>query len=269
MQSLKEPTKTQNQFINQQNLLFMKKKKCLHSFAMLLGMFLLCQWQPAFAQNSTVTGRVTTPEQPGGLLGVSITIQGTQNGTTTDENGRFTLPNVPAKGFLIFSSVGFKTQTVSVNGQKEINIALETETSSLDQIVVIGYGSTKKKDLTGAVASVKATQLENEHPASIQDILRGNVAGLNVGFTASPKGDASLQVRGKNTLNAGSSPLVVLDGIIYYGALADINPNDIETVDVLKDASSAAVYGAKAASGVIQVTTKKGKTGKPTIDRCQ
>ncbi|HEX5025523.1 MAG TPA: SusC/RagA family TonB-linked outer membrane protein [Agriterribacter sp.] len=242
------------------------KKKCLHSFAMLLGMFLLCQWQMAFAQNSTVQGRVTTAEQPGGLPGVSVTVQGTKTGTTTDENGRFKLSNVPAKAFLIISSVGFKTQTVSVNGLKEINIGLETETSSLDQIVVIGYGSTKKKDLTGAVASVKATRLENEHPASVQDILRGNVAGLNVGFTASPKGDASLQVRGKNTLNAGSSPLIVLDGIIYYGALADINPNDIETIDVLKDASSAAVYGAKAASGVIQITTKKGKTGKPTIN---
>ena len=240
-------------------------KKSLQRFLQLLC-FLFCLWGNAFAQNATVNGRVTSAERPEGVTGVSVIVEGTTNGATTDEQGRFKIDNVSRTAKLIFSSIGFKTQTIAVGNRTTIDVVLETEASSLDQVVVIGYGTTKKKDLTGAVASVNATQLQKEHPASIQDVLRGNIAGLNVGFTASPKGDADLQVRGRNTLTAGSSPLIVLDGIIYYGALADINPNDIETVDVLKDASSAAVYGAKAASGVIQITTKKGKSGKPTIN---
>lgn len=243
------------------------KKKRLHRLTMLICVLLMSAWGSAFSQNITVKGKVTTIDHPGGLAGVSVMIQGTTNGTTTGEDGSYSLSNVSPNASLVFSAVGFKSQTIAVNKRSAINITLEIgEASSLDQVVVIGYGTTKKKDLTGAIASVNATQLQKEHPASIQDVLRGNIAGLNVGFTASPKGDADLQVRGRNTLTASSSPLIVLDGIIYYGALADINPNDIETVDVLKDASSAAVYGAKAASGVIQITTKKGKTGKPTIN---
>lgn len=244
----------------------MKERK-LRRLPVLLCILLLCQWQTSLAQNITVQGRVTTADRPNGIPGISVSVEGTTNGTTTNDEGRFRLTGVPGSGKLVFSSVGFQTQTIAVKNQSTINVVLEAaEASQLEQVVVIGYGTAKKKDLTGAVSSVKATQLENERPASIQDILRGNIPGLNIGFTASPKGDASLEVRGKNTLNAGSSPLIVLDGIIYYGALADINPNDIETIDVLKDASSAAVYGAKAASGVIQVTTKKGKSGKPVIN---
>lgn len=240
-------------------------KRSLQRFLQMLCFF-LCIWGNSFAQNATVSGRVTSADKPEGVPGVSVIVQGTTNGATTDEQGRFKLSNVAKNAKLVFSSVGFKSQTINVGNQTTINVTLETEASSLDQVVVIGYGTTKKKDLTGAVASVKAERLENEHPASVQDILRANVPGLNVGFKATAKGDADLQVRGKNTLNAGSSPLIVLDGVIYYGSLSDINPNDIETVDVLKDASSAAVYGSKAASGVIQITTKKGKTGKPTIN---
>ncbi|MCC6288156.1 MAG: SusC/RagA family TonB-linked outer membrane protein [Chitinophagaceae bacterium] len=240
-------------------------KKTLYKFLQLLCLS-LCIWGSTFAQNLTITGRVTSAEKPEGLAGVSVIIEGTTNGATTDEQGRFKISNAARNAKLVFSSIGFKSQTISAGNQTTINVVLETEASSLDQVVVIGYGTAKKKDLTGAVASIKAAQLENEHPAAVQDLLRANVPGLNIGYTTSPKGDASLQVRGKNTLNASSSPLIVLDGVIYYGALADINPNDIETIDVLKDASSAAVYGAKAASGVIQVTTKKGKTGKPVIN---
>ena len=240
-------------------------KKSLYKFLRAL-FILLCVAGNLFAQNVTVSGKVTSADRPDGIPGVSVIVQGTTNGATTDDQGRFKLDNVARTAKIVFSSVGFKSQTITVGTKTTIDLIMETDVSSLDQVVVIGYGTTKKKDLTGAVASVNATQLQKEHPASIQDVLRGNIAGLNVGFTASPKGDADLQVRGRNTLTAGSSPLIVLDGIIYYGALADINPNDIETVDVLKDASSAAVYGAKAASGVIQITTKKGKSGKPTIN---
>src|SRR5690606_16115386 len=123
----------------------------------------------------------------------------------------------------------------------------------------------RKRDLTGAVSSVRTDRLENENPNSVQDILRGNIARLNVGMETSAKGGGGLEVRGRTSLNAGRSPLIVLDGAIYYGQLADINPNDIESIDVLKDASSAAVVGAKAACGVVLVTTKTGQGDKPTI----
>ncbi len=242
------------------------KKRFFYKTLLLAGFMLLYSWGMAVAQTITVKGKVTIPEAPSGMQGVSVTVKGTTVGTTTDANGMYHLSGLKPSATLVFSHVGYSSVEQEVKGRTEINVILEADASTLDQVVVIGYGTARKKDLTGAISSIKATQLENEHPSSVQDILRANVPGLNIGFSASPKGDAGLQIRGKNTLNAGSSPLIVLDGTIYYGALADINPNDIETVDVLKDASAAAVYGAKAASGVIQVTTKKGKSDKPTIN---
>ncbi|RZK45889.1 MAG: SusC/RagA family TonB-linked outer membrane protein, partial [Pedobacter sp.] len=151
--------------------------------------------------------------------------------------------------------------------QAVVDASLGLSTANLNEVVVIGYGTVAKKDLTGSVGSVRATQLENENPASVQDVLRGNVAGLNITQTnaASAKGGGDILIRGKSSIRAGTSPLIVLDGVIYPGQLSDINPNDILTVDVLKDASSAAVFGAKSASGVILVSTKKGTKGKPTI----
>lgn len=242
------------------------KWKTLYRYLLMLGVISVAGMGIASAQTHSVHGRVTGENESQGLAGVAVTVEGTTKGTTTDDNGNYKLTGLSANSVLIFSNIGYKKESVAVKGRSEVNFRLQPDVSNLEQVVVIGYGTAKKKDLTGAVASVKASQLENEHPASVQDLLRANVPGLNIGLATSPKGDAALQVRGKNTLNASSSPLVVLDGTIYYGALADINPNDIETIDVLKDASSAAVYGAKAASGVIQVTTKKGKTGKPVVN---
>src|SRR6185312_13240661 len=181
-------------------------KNNLHRFISTLC-FCLCIWGSAIAQNTTIHGKVTSLNKPEGIAGVSVMVAGTKNGTVTDDWGKYSITNVPKNAKLVFSSVGFKSQTIVVNNQTSINVELETDASSLDQVVVIGYGTTRKKDLTGAIASVKATQLENEHPAAVQDLLRANVPGLNIGFSTSPKGDASLQVRGKNTLNANSSPL--------------------------------------------------------------
>jgi len=219
-----------------------------------------------FAQQA-ITG-VITDSKAKPLVGATVIIKGTKRGTSTDVDGRFTLANVPDNATLVISSQGFGTQEVPVKGKGQvINLSLEESISNLSEVVVVGYGTQQKKDLTGAVASVKATQLENENPASVQDVLRGNVPGLNVSQVnaASAKGGGDMQIRGKSSINAGTSPLIVLDGVIYPGALSDINPNDINTIDVLKDASSAAVFGAKAASGVVLITTKKGSRPKPTI----
>lgn len=222
------------------------------------------------AQNLiTVEGNISAKDGRGAVSNVSVTVKGSKNGTTTDDKGFFRLSGVPSNGTLIFSSVGFAQQSADVKGRTQFNIVMEpSEGPRLDEVVVIGYGTRSKKDVTGAVSQIKATQLENENPSNVADILRGNISGLSISQTnsASAKGGGDLLVRGKSSINAGTSPLVVLDGVIYPGQLSDINPNDIATIDVLKDASSAAVFGAKAASGVILITTKKGSGGsKPTI----
>jgi TonB-dependent starch-binding outer membrane protein SusC len=217
------------------------------------------------AQEQTVTGQVTdAKENP--LPGVNVLIKGTRRGTATDAMGRFTLTNVPQNATLVISSQGFASQEVPVSGRNGvINLTLEEQVSNLNEVVVIGYGTQQKKDLTGAVSSIKATKLENENPNNVQDVIRGNIPGVSVTTSTSAKGGGDLLIRGRSSITAESDPLIVLDGVIYIGALSDINPNDINTIDVLKDASSAAVFGAKSGSGVILITTKRGTKSKPTV----
>lgn len=239
--------------------------------------FYFFQWQlvamllffPAaiFAQQSiTVSGTVVSQGDNAPLSGVAVKEKGTTNGVSTDDKGHFVLRNVKPKATLTFSFIGFSTQEKAAQAQTPLNVALLADIANLDEVVVVGYGTTRKRDLTGAVSQVNAEKIQNEAPGQLSDVLRGNVAGVNVGYNRSAKGGGSLQVRGRTSFNASTSPLIVLDGAIYYGAWEDINPNDIETVDVLKDASSAAVFGAKSATGVVIVTTKKGKDGKPVIN---
>src|SRR5690606_26374692 len=161
--------------------------------------------------------------------------------------------------------VGYLKQEVQVDNQGVINVEMVADQAQLDEVVVIGYGSQKKSDLTGAVTRVDAETFRNLPITNVSEMLSGTVAGFYGTQSSSAEGGSSLEVRGPTSLSAGTTPLIVLDGVIYQGALADINPNDIESIDILKDASSAAVFGSKAASGVILVTTKRGKEGKPTI----
>jgi TonB-dependent starch-binding outer membrane protein SusC len=220
-----------------------------------------------FAQQTiTVSGTVVSQGTNTPLAGVAVKEKGTTNGVSTDDKGHFVLRNVKANATLTFSYIGFSTQEKIAQTQIPLNIILIEDIANLDEVVVVGYGTTRKRDLTGAVSQVNAEKIQNEAPGQLSDVLRGNVAGVNVGYNRSAKGGGSLQVRGRTSFNASTSPLIVLDGAIYYGAWEDINPNDIETVDVLKDASSAAVFGAKSATGVVIVTTKKGKEGKPIIN---
>lgn len=213
----------------------------------------------------TVSGRIIDT-QGESLVGVNVIEAGTTNGTVTDIDGNYTLKLTTSDPMLNISYIGFETQTVNVGNRSVIDITLKEETSFLDEVVVIGYGTMRQKDLTGAISTIKTEALKAESPRSIQDLLRGNSAGLNIGFANSAKGSAGLQIRGVNTLKAGSEPLIVLDGVIFEGALTDINPMDVASIDILKDASSAAVYGAKAASGVIVILTQKGgRGGKPLV----
>lgn len=200
------------------------------------------------------------------IPGVTVAVKGTTVGTITDANGGYSLSVPNSSSTLSFSFVGLKSQDVAINNRPSINVTMEEESIGLEEVVAVGYGTMKKSDLTGSVASVKSTQMENEKPQVLQDMLRGNIAGLQVGFSTNAKGGGDMEIRGDNTLKASSDPLIVLDGVIYQGGMEDINPNDIESIDVLKDASSSAVYGARSANGVILVTTKKGKQGKPVIN---
>ncbi len=200
------------------------------------------------------------------LAGVSVVVKGSTLGTLTDGAGAFKL-TVPANAQrLVFSFIGMISTEEDIANKTVFDIVLLEDVVGLEEVVVIGYGTAKKKDLTGSIGSVKATRVENEKPQSVQDLLRGNVPGLEVGFSANAKAAGNLEIRGVNTLKTSSYPLIVVDGVIYPGALEDINPNDIESIDVLKDASSAAVFGARAANGVIMITIKKGQQGKPVIN---
>ena len=198
------------------------------------------------------------------LPGVNILVVGTLKGTQTDFDGNYEI-FAKSGDILEFSFIGMRVEKRTVGDSNLINVKMIEDASALDEVVVVGYGTTKKSDLTGAVSQISTKDLEIEKPNDVSDMLRGNIAGLSVGFSSSAKGTSGFQVRGNTTLTAGSSPLIVLDGTIYNGDISDINPIDIESVSVLKDASSAAVFGARAANGVITITTKKGSGGKPSI----
>lgn len=199
------------------------------------------------------------------VIGANVIVPGTSTGVITDIDGNFVL-NVASGTNLQISFVGYQDQVIAAaNGMK---VVLREDSELLEDVVVIGYGSMRKKDLTGAVLQINPEKIADSNPSTVQDLLRGT-AGLQVGMDASAKGGGSLTLRGQNSLYEDgnhNAPLIVLDGMVFYGELSEINPDDIGQIDVLKDASSAAIYGAKAASGVIIITTKKGKQGKPVIN---
>lgn len=218
------------------------------------------------AQAQTVSGRVRSVADNQPLTGVTVQVKGTSNSTATDAKGNYVLANVLSSDSLFFSSIGFAGETVAVNNRTAVNVSLQVEGSSLDQVVVVGYGTRRKGDLTGAVTQVDANAFKYQSTTQFTEMLAGTVAGFSANQGTSARGGASMEIRGPTSLSAGNTPLVVVDGAIFYGNVLDINANDIETINVLKDASSAAIFGSKAASGVIIITTKKGRRGKPTIN---
>lgn len=216
--------------------------------------------------NKQINGVIT--DQDGMLLpGATVTVKGGSLGVVTDFDGNYTITVSDEATSLIISYLGYITQEILIDGRSEINVVLQQDANELDEVVVIGYGTSKKRDLTGAISSVKMedSPIANVPNVNLLESLRGTTSGLNIGAVTSAGGAPDVIIRGKNTITAGNFPLIVLDGMIFTGGLNEINTNDIASFDILKDASSAAIYGSRAANGVIVITTKKGKLGKPVI----
>ncbi|MDJ0364423.1 TonB-dependent receptor [Hymenobacter sp. H14-R3] len=227
---------------------------------------------PALAQapqTRPVAGTVVSAADQTPLPGVSVVVKGTTLGASTDATGKFSL-NVPVGGdaVLIFSFVGYEATTVRVGDRSTLNIVqLKDAATGLDEVVVVGYGTQKKRDITGSVSSISAEQVAETPIVRADQILQGRAAGVQVTQTNSePGGGTSIRIRGTNSINSGNEPLFVVDGFPGAGDLNSINPNDIESIEVLKDASATAIYGSRGANGVVLITTKKGKVGRNTIN---
>ena len=248
--------------------------KCTNYCFKPLGLlFLLCLiplW--AFSQNITVKGVVkdATGES---VIGASVVQKGTSNGIITDIDGNFTL-NVPSNSTIVISFVGYKTQEIPVAGKTQINVTMKEDTEMLDEVVVVGYGQMKRSDLTGSVVSVNDQAIKKSVPTSIDQVLQGRAAGVQIqANSGTPGASTSIRIRGINSLNATNQPIFVIDGVVVDSAtddensnpLSSISPSDIVSMDVLKDASATAIYGSRASNGVIMITTKRGQAGEATV----
>ena len=224
----------------------------------------------ANAQN-TITGRVTDSKDGSGLAGVTVVVKGTNIGTQTGPDGSFKVTAPANSNTLVFTAVSFIRQEVVIAGQSSINISLQAATSTLTDVVVIGYGSVRKKDLTGSVTTITSKDFNKGSITTPEQLIAGKVAGVQITSNGGAPGSGStIRIRGGASLNASNDPLIVIDGVPVdnnaisgaANALALINPNDIESFNILKDASATAIYGSRASNGVIIIVTKKGTSGK-------
>ena len=235
----------------------MKQLLLLWSFALIS----IC----AYAQNITVKGIVTSGADNEPLIGATIQVKGSTTGTITGFDGDYQLTNVPSDAVLVFSSVGFTSQEINVSGKTVINVVLKEATELLDEVVVIGYGAVKKSDLTSSIATVKGEEITETVTGNAMDALQGKINGVQVASGGGPGTTPKVLIRGVTTVN-GSDPLYVVDGMPISGNINFLNSNDIQSMEVLKDASAAAIYGTRASNGVILITTKKGVAGKTRIN---
>lgn len=224
------------------------------------------------AQNITIKGTVSAADGP--IIGATVKVKGAQGGVVTDFDGNYSI-SAQSNATLVFSYVGYVTKEVKVGGKRLIDVTLEEDETLLNEVVVVGYGTMRKSDLTGAVTQVDNKAFEKSVSTSIDQVLQGRAAGVQIqANTGTPGGSSTIRIRGTNSLNASSQPIFVIDGVIIdsdggddgnSNPLAGINPSDILTMDILKDASATAIYGSRASNGVIMITTKRGKSGEATL----
>ena len=234
-------------------------------YLIVLSLLAVCLWgtgdvrAQSASRSMTVTGKVVD-QNGAAVTGASVVVVGTTKGTTTGADGAFSLTGVASDARLAVNFIGYKSQTVEVGGRTSFNIVLVEEATAVDEVVVVGYGQVKKSDLTGSVASVKAEKLTDIPANSIDGLLQGRVAGVQVvNSSQDPGASSTVRIRGNSSLNGSNAPLVVIDGFPWgdAGDLKQINPQDIVSMEVLKDASASAIYGSRGANGVILITTRK------------
>jgi TonB-linked SusC/RagA family outer membrane protein len=232
----------------------------------LWALFLLLLISTAsFAQQKAITGKITDQITGLPLQGVSINIKNTSKGVITKADGTFSITVPSGQSSLVVTYIGYNPQEVKVNTQSSFSIALEAATRRMDEVVVVGYGRQSRKNVTGSVSKVNLAQTENLPNTSFAQNLRGRVAGVQFTDNGRPGQGGSIQIRGQRSVSGSNDPLIILDGVFFNGNYADINPSDIESMEVLKDVSATAIYGTRAANGVILITSKKGRFAKPTI----
>ncbi|WP_373802754.1 TonB-dependent receptor plug domain-containing protein, partial [Bacteroides heparinolyticus] len=236
----------------------MKRKLMLLLTCLFIGMGLTT------AQNQRVTGTVISDEDGQPIVGASVLVKGTTQGTITDLDGKFTLANVPSSAkTLVVSYVGMQTQEVAI--KPTVRVVLKSDAEILDELVVVGYGVTSKKDLTGAITTVSADKIKNEPVLSVGQALQGKTAGLQIVSTGGRTGDGTqISLRGNGSLRASNDVLYVIDGVPQDN-MNNVSPQDIRSISVLKDAASTAIYGSRASNGVVLIETKKGNYNQPTV----
>jgi TonB-dependent SusC/RagA subfamily outer membrane receptor len=218
-----------------------------------------------FAQSRTVSGKIVHQETGEPLRDVSVGVKGTATTVVSNAEGTFTIPVPSPQSVLVFSFVGLGTQEILVRNNSSLTVSMSAIAKTMDEVVVIGYGAVKRRDLTGAVSSIKAEEIVQTPTHNAIEAMQGRVSGVDITRSSGAAGAGSnILVRGTRSLSANNSPLYVIDGF-QGGNISDLNPNDIESIDILKDASSTAIYGAQGANGVIIVTTKKGATGRMRV----
>jgi TonB-dependent starch-binding outer membrane protein SusC len=241
----------------------MKKKwnLCFLLFCM------LCLSLPnlSFAQQSQITGKVTDSDSGEGIPGVSVLVKGTTRGSITDLDGNYTIA-AAAEEILVFSFIGYESVEQPIANRTLINVALGVSVQALNEVIVVGYGTQERKEITSAVTSVKSEDFNQGTVNDPRQLLQGKVAGLNIARPGgNPNAGFNMRLRGISSIGENAEPLVVIDGVIG-GSLSTVDPNDIESMDVLKDGSAAAIYGTRGSAGVILVTTKTGKTGRTVVE---
>ena len=235
------------------------KKHILLLFISLVGLV-------ASAQNLTVRGVVSSAADNEPLIGASVTVKGVSGGVVTDLDGNYTIKDVPAHATLVFSYIGYQTVSVAVDGRTQIDIALNESSSALDEIVVVGYGAVKRSDLTSSISTVKGSEITEVTTGNAMDALQGKVSGVQIANGGGPGSTPKVIIRGITTVG-DSNPLYVVDGVpLNASNINFINNNDIESMEVLKDASASAIYGTRASNGVVIITTKKGAAGKTAVE---